>query len=257
MLAPLTASAFDAVDGLAHAVTTRAGGVSRAPYATLNVGLGSDDDRTAVDENRRRVASHLGFDNLVTPYQVHGDHIVVANDASIGRPRGDALMTNRPGVLLGVLGADCPGVLLVDAAQHALAVVHAGWRGVAAGIVRKTIDALAVTYATRVEELRVLIGPGIGMARYEVSDDVVDAIARALPEDVDVDARNIAAPTRPGHAQLSLTRTIHAQLVARGIAEAHVHAIDLCTFDEADRLFSYRRDGPSTGRHALVAGWRD
>ena len=70
-------------------------------------------------------------------------------------------------------------------------------------------------------------------------------------------ALQIAEPTRPGHAQLSLTRTIRAQLLARGIPEAHVHAIDLCTFDEAEHLFSYRRDGPRTGRHALVAGWRD
>lgn len=255
MLAPFTDPTFEALGGLAHAVTTRAGGVSRAAYATLNVGLGSEDSRECVEENRRRVARHLGFAHLITPYQVHGRHVAVVETTSPSRPRCDAMITDRQDVLLGVLGADCPGVLLVDPARHALAVVHAGWRGVAQGVVRAAIESLCTRYGSRAHDLHALIGPGIGMPRYEVDDDVIDGIRRSLPAATDLHAAGVCKPTRPGHAVLSLARALTIQLTAQGVAPGCVRTMEMCTFDEAAHFYSYRRDGARSGRHALVAGW--
>lgn len=246
---------LQAVAGLQHAVTTRAGGVSRAPFDTLNVGLGSADDAQHVNENRRRVASALGFAKLVTPYQVHGSDACVVTAAENGRPRCDALITNEPGVLLGVLGADCPGVLLVNEPRHVLAVVHAGWRGVASGIVTGVVRTMARTFGCRAEDTRALIGPSIGTPRYEVSDEVVDAIRKSLPAQLDLSDTGIIHATRPGHAQLALQETLRTQLTALGLRDDRLAAIDLCTYERNDRFYSYRRDGARTGRHALVAGF--
>ncbi|MDA1194945.1 MAG: polyphenol oxidase family protein [Planctomycetota bacterium] len=219
-------AALRGVPGLVHGLTTRA--VARAD-----------------------LAAGLGLGSLITAQQVHGPTVaVVEQDGPPGE--ADGLATDQPGLLLGVLGADCPGVLLVAPGQRALAVVHAGWRGVVAGVVSAALDLLSQRYDVAPQDLRVAIGAGIGAPRYEVSTDVAAAIAMS------VEARwrdYVISSARPGHAHADLRAAIRAQLVARGVSDAHIETHPSCTYDDA-RFFSYRREGPSTGRHLLVAGWQ-
>lgn len=248
---------LDDVPGLACAVTQRRGGVSPPPFDSLNLGLGTADPTTHAHTNRARVADALGFSSLTTPYQVHGNDVVVVDDTTDERPRCDALVVQTTGRLVGVLGADCPGVLIVDPVHRVLAVVHSGWRGTAANVVGATIDLLTTRFASRADELRAWIGPCIGAARYEVDAPVLAAIAAALGLGGDLTTHAIARPTRPGHAQLDLRAALAIQLTQAGLVPSAVATSTACTYaDDAD-FFSHRRDGPRAGRHALVAGWRD
>ena len=252
----LQAPALLGIPGLAHGLTTRAGGTSHAPYATLNLGLGTDDDVSAVQENRRRVAQTLGFARLETPYQVHGRAVVDARDLSgAQRPRADAVVTNEPGRLVGVLGADCPGILLVDPVQRALGVVHAGWRGFAAGVLSSCLEALGTRYGSQEADLRVFLGAAISGPHYEVDAPVLDAVARQLPADWRDPSRGILQTSHPGHGHLDLRAAIHLQLTTLGVAPERIEAVSSCTYADHRRFFSHRRDGATSGRHALVAGW--
>ena len=252
----LRAQGLDGVPGLAHGLTTRLGGTSGAPYSSLNLGLGTADDPVCVRENRTRVAQALGFGSLLTPYQVHGATVVDASClADPERPRADAVVTDRPGQLVGVLGADCPGVLLVDPARRALALVHAGWRGFAAGVVSSALEALGTRYGTQEADVRVLVGAAISGPHYEVDAPVLDAVRRQLPPGHDDPARRIVRPSRPGHAYLDLRAAIRMQLTALGVPSTQIEVQASCTFADEARFFSHRRDGATSGRHALVAGW--
>ncbi len=228
----------------------RRGGVSAPPFDSLNVGLSSGDDPEAVAENRRRVAKQLGFETPpVFAHQVHGTHAVVVDnpDAMVGD--ADALITDRPGVLLGVLGADCPGVALVAPEARVVAVVHAGWRGVAGGIVDAALDRLASEFQLQPDAFLASMGPGISRARYEVSDEVADAIRRALRKP----GNDVFRASRPGHTYVDLHRALASQLTSRGVGL--FGWLNTCTFDTDATWFSHRRDGPRTGRHGLFAGW--
>jgi len=223
-------SSLAALPGLVHAVTTR--GVSR-----------------------EAAAEALG--PLRTLHQVHGSRIVAAEADGDQIPteavRADGLSTNhRGGPVLGVLGADCPGVLLVAPEVGALAVLHAGWRGVVAGIVPGALHLLAARYGADPEQLRVGIGPGISGPRYEVSEEVADAVAASVGPD---ERDTVLTPGRPGHAHADLRAAIRAQLLRRGVRAAHIETHPACTYDDP-RFYSYRREGPETGRHLLLAGWR-
>jgi YfiH family protein len=247
---------LEGIPYLAQGVTSRLGGVSTGAFATLNLGLGTEDDPAAVHENRRRVAAALGAARLVLPHQVHGRDLrrVACASGRVEDPgQCDGLSTGEPGLALGVLGADCPSVLLVDAGARALAVVHAGWRGVATGIVAAALEHLYTEYGSAAEDLRVGIGPGISCARYEVSADVAEQIGAALP----IAARGrVLQSGRPGHAQADLVLAIRIQLESAGVPSASIETSDACTYDD-ERFYSHRQDRGRTGRHALVAAWRE
>ncbi len=245
------------IPGLAHGITTRAGGVSVGAYASLNLGLataedGTADDGEAVAANRSRVSAALGFERLLTPYQVHGAAVL---DLAEGRPsrddRFDGILSSAPGPLIGVLGADCPGVLLVAPAQRVLVVAHAGWRGIAARIVPEALRRLIEDYGATPASILAGVGPGISAARYEVSDGVAQKLRNAVPAAAHA---AVALAGRPGHAQADLQAAIQAQLIDGGVAAARIEVHRACTFDDA-RFFSHRQDQGITGRHALVAGW--
>jgi len=189
----------------------------------------------------------------MVPRQVHGAYVTVvrAPDQETQEAGCDGLTTDRTGILLGVLGADCPGVLLVAPVQRALAVVHAGWRGVAANIVPAAVSLLVQTYDVRADGILAGIGPGISAARYEVSDAVAAGIRAAIP----VTAHShVVRPGRPGHAHVDLGAALRAQLMASGVPPGSIEVHPSCTFEDP-RFFSHRRDAGVTGRHALVAGW--
>jgi len=235
---------------LVHALTTRRGGVSPPPFDHLNLGRVPGDAAAAVDENRRRVASALGAERILFPRQVHGTRVEVIRSDALPPGSADAVLTTAGGLLLGVLGADCANLLLVDPANHALALVHAGWRGLVAGVVPAAIRALVQTFGTNPAALRVGVGPAICARHYEVGPDVVDAVQAAW-----IDGPPLLRRTAAGRAQLDIVSGLEHQLHVAGVDPTRIEVLHRCTWEEHDTFFSHRRDGPRTGRHALVAGW--
>jgi YfiH family protein len=214
-----------------HGFFTRRGGVSGGAYASLNCGLRGDDDPAHVAENRARVAAELGgsASALVTLRQVHGNAVLrVEGPPGVLPPvEADALVTDRPGVVLGVLTADCAPVLFEDRAAGVIGAAHAGWRGAVGGVLEATIAAMAALGAEPAR-IAAVIGPCIGQASYEVRDDVRDAVG---------DARFFAPGRDAVHVQFDLAGYCAARLA--GIGTVEILAADTCA-DEA-RFFSHRR----------------
>src|SRR6476659_7635799 len=170
-------TALQSQDGVRHGFFTRQGGVSTGLYSSLNCGLGSKDDPESVAENRARVAEMLGTgpDRLLTLFQVHSAKAVVAKKPWIadGAPEADAVVTNVPGLAIGVLTADCAPVLFCDAEARVIGAAHAGWRGALSGIVESTVEAMA-TLGAKPERIVAVIGPTISRNAYEVGADYVE-----------------------------------------------------------------------------------
>ncbi len=226
-----------ALPGIAHGFFTRAGGVSSGIYASLNCGTGSKDERALVMENRARVTAALGVaaDRLATPYQVHGTEVVVVKDVwAPGKgPKADAVVTDRPGVALGVGTADCGPILLADAEARVIAAAHAGWRGALAGVAEAAIAAMERLGARR-ERIVAVLGPSISQANYEVGPELVASFIAADP----ANARFFIPSGREGHSLFDLPGYTIARLTAAGVTAANM---DLCTYAEPERFFSYRR----------------
>jgi len=226
----------DMLAGVPHGFLGRVGGVSTGAYASLNVGLGSDDDRAALAENRRRaVAAVAPGALLVTVHQVHSVEAVYAgapwpDDA---RPQADALVTDRPGLALGILTADCTPVLLADAEAKVIGAAHAGWRGAFAGVIESTVAAMERIGAER-GRIRAAVGPVIARKSYEVDDGLARRFAEADPGN-----ERFFTPGREGHHQFDLEAFVLSRLAESGITRAE--ALGLDTYDDPARFFSYRR----------------
>ncbi len=252
---PVIRPAWPAPPNVQAAATTRQGGVSTGPFATLNLGFHTDDDPQRVAENRRRLAARL---ELPGPprwlQQVHGSQVVRA-DLVTGLATADASYTRRRGVVCAVMTADCLPVLLCHRQGQAVAAIHAGWRGLVAGVIPATWAALAASSPTHVasgNDWLAWLGPAIGGAVYEVGADVRAAF------DAVGDYAAAFAPS-PAHADrwlLDVASVARQQLVALGVAVyrgdgAHPDAND-CTFSAPDRFFSHRRDGRCGRLAALI-----
>ena len=221
-----------------HGFFTRGGGVSAGPYASLNCSLSSQDSRDAVLENRARAIRSLNGDpaGLVGLTQVHGADVVrvtAAWPAGAG-PRADAMVTDRPGIALGIVTADCAPVLFADAAAGVVGAAHAGWRGAVAGVLEATIQAMCALGA-QVERIAAAIGPCIGQDSYEVGADLRDAV---LARDA-ADARFFAPGRRPAHWQFDLAAYCGGRLAAAGVGRLDTIRAD--TAAEEARFFSHRR----------------
>ena len=234
---PLRSPELEAAgSGIRHGFFTRRGGVSGGIYAGLNVGQGSADAPESVAENRRRVAAHLGVaePDLATLWQVHSpDVVTVSGPLPAERPKADALVTDRPGVALGVLTADCGPVLFADADAGVIGAAHAGWKGAFTGVLENTVAAMTKLGA-RPERIVAVLGPSIGPRNYEVGPEFVARFTEA-------DARNdryFAASPRDGHAMFDLNAYTLDRLRAAGVTAGH---IDRCTYAHEDLFFSYRR----------------
>jgi len=223
-----------ALEGVPHAFLGRRGGVSTGIHAGLNVGIGSDDDAGAVTENRRRATEAvLPGARLVTLYQTHSADVVRALTAFDDRPHGDALVTERPGLALGILTADCAPVLLADRAAGVVGAAHAGWKGAIGGVTDAAIDAMERLGARR-DRIAAAIGPCIARSSYEVDD----AFARRFEEDDPANER-FFAPGRPGHHQFDLEAYVAHRLALAGLVRIEMLGLD--TYGDEDRFFSFRR----------------
>lgn len=224
------------LDQLPHGFLGRRGGISRGELAGLNIGYGSNDDRAAIDENRRRAIDAVSAGaNLVTVHQVHSAEAVAVDHAwpYADRPHADAMVTDRPGLLLGILTADCAPVLLADADAGVIGAAHAGWRGALAGVTDSAIAAMEALGA-QCAHIHAAIGPCIAQASYEVDEAFR---GRFVDESSDNGRFFVEGPAGKPHFDLE-AYVVH-RLLAAGVGE--VEALNLDTYGDEDRFYSFRR----------------
>ncbi len=237
-LSPIISDVLSNASGeiVTHGFFTRQGGVSEGIYEGLNVGLGSRDTPQRVIENRARVAGWFGapIENLATVHQIHSpDVFTVKGPYDGGRPEADALVTATPGIVIGVLAADCGPVLFADAEGGVIGAAHAGWKGALYGVLENTIDAMIALGARR-ERITAVLGPSISAANYEVGPEFVE---RFLAIDPDY-ARYFSPSTNEDHSMFDLQGLTVARLKAAGVNAAMTGH---CTYADEKRFFSYRR----------------
>jgi YfiH family protein len=271
----LQVPAFARLPWLIHGFSTKPAGVSNQDaQKVLNLGFTEWDTKENVLENRRRFQSALGASDLklISLKQIHSDviHLLDAPPAEICQ--GDASITNRPGLLLAVQTADCVPILLVDPKKRAVAVVHAGWRGTLARIVVKAIGKMQMQYKSKPADLLAAIGPSIGGCCYEVGTEVATQFLsqfaeapqwfdefRTGDEPNPIQWLNMMPPGHqppPKNVLLDLRKANSAQLLGAGLCAPNIFVSDLCTACQRDLLFSYRKEGPQSGRLMSVLGIR-
>ncbi|MCK4546225.1 MAG: peptidoglycan editing factor PgeF [Candidatus Eisenbacteria sp.] len=231
---------------LIHGFSTRLGGVSRGPYASLNLWHESGDPTGNVLENRSRLATALNIDppELSTARQVHGDQVIDVRESFCDRSfDADGVVTDQAGVVLAVGTADCVPILLWDPEHHAIGAVHAGWKGAALGIARRAIRKMIDAFGSRPGGIRAAIGPAAGPCCYEVGPYVAGKFA---PDYV------VRLPGKRPH--LDLWASNRHQLLEAGLTDAHIDMANLCTLCHPDLFFSYRRDNGVTGGMLSVIG---
>ncbi|MEM6430927.1 MAG: peptidoglycan editing factor PgeF [Deinococcota bacterium] len=241
-LAPLTAPNIS----VPHAFTTRAGGISPAPYTSLNLGLSSGDSEVNVAENRSRMLEAFGSsqDQCCAFHQVHSSTIVTAKPTYF-ELEADASITNDPTLTLIISTADCLPILFYDPVQQVIGAAHCGWRGTVAGLACKMIRRFADDYGSTPADIHVAIGPGISQANYQVGAEVVGAFQEAGFSD------SCYAPDGTGRYKLDLVAANREVLTAAGVR--NIWQSPYCSFAEPALFYSHRRDKGRTGRHwALI-----
>jgi len=232
--------------------TTRHGGCSKGNYAGFNINPYCGDDPRHVAENRKELAQQLGLDveRIVMPHQTHSDISRYVDSAVLGKPEEertrfldgvDAVMTDEPGLCVGVSTADCIPVLLYDSEHRAVCAVHAGWRGTVARIVQKTVMEMQKRFMTEPQTLSAVIGPGISRDSFEVGDEVYEVFGNA-----GFDMTEIS--TRKDKWHIDLPKCNLLQLVNAGVDPANVTSSPVCTYNHAEDYFSARRLGVNSGR---------
>ncbi len=258
---------YDLSDDVKAFSTTRHGGVSKGNYASLNINEYCGDSKANTDANRLLLANELGIDvnHIIMPHQTHGVESRIIGEEFATLPDDvkkmllegvDAVMTNIPGMCIGVSTADCIPVLLYDEEHHAAAAIHAGWRGTQARIVHKAVQEMRMAYQTDPTKLKAVIGPGISLDNFEVGDEVYADFEQAafdmsaIAEERIKRNPNAEDPTkafeRKWHINLPLANI--QMLTHNGVDEANIINTGICTFDNADNYFSARRLGIESGR---------
>lgn len=242
---PIIQPRWPAPAGVRAVVTTRSGGVSRPPFEQLNLALHTGDDPETVMENRRRLGRALGLPGgAAWLEQVHGTTVAEAEAVTPDATQADAVIARRSGIVCAVLTADCLPVCLCDPAGEEVAVAHAGWRGLAAGV----LEAAVAAFTRPPEALLAWLGPAIGSAAFEVGPEVRRAFVQRDPGTAPAFSRALG-----DRWFADLHALARARLQACGV-EA-VYGITACTYGDPERFFSYRRDG-RTGRMATLI-WRE
>lgn len=253
---PITSPLLDescAGTAIRHGFFTRHGGVSRGIYQGLNVGLGSNDERAHVVENRTRVCGWFPLppERLATPHQIHSSDVVIVDENYDGeRPEADAMVTAAPGLIVGVLTADCGPILMADPEGGVVAAAHAGWRGALDGIIGNTVAAMEECGARR-ERIIASVGPSISGPNYEVGPEFVD---RFMTEDAANDVY-FTPSKRENHSNFDLQSYVLRRLADAGVTAQHCGH---CTYADEAMFFSYRRTThrgePDYGRQISAIG---
>ncbi len=232
------AAPLEALGGPRHGFLTRAGGVSEGAFASLNCGYGSGDDPTRITRNRAIALDRVGAPDaaLCTAFQRHTALCATVTEPwpDGAGPQVDAMVTDRPGIALGVLTADCAPVLFADRARRVIGAAHAGWRGALAGVLEAAVAAMAAL-GSAPGDIVAAVGPCIGQGSYQVGPEFRDAFAAADP----ANDRYFTASVRESHHMFDLPGYVADRLAALGLAEVAVAAPDTCA--DAERFFSYRR----------------
>lgn len=245
-----------------HAFTTRAGGVSKGPYSSMNLALHVGDRPGDVLENRERAcrALGMGLEDLVCGQQVHGDQSRVVEEGDRGRgardyqsaiPEADALVTDRPGILLASYYADCVPIMILDPVKRAIALVHAGWKGTALRIAGAALKAMGRAFGTDPGDCLAVIAPSIGPCCYEVDRPVIDALAGG-----GFDPGQFASSSRHGRWKLDLPLANRAVLTGAGVKGESIAMSGLCTSCRPDLFYSYRGQSGKCGRMASLMALR-
>jgi len=232
----LRSNLLQQLPGITHGFFGREGGVSEGIYASLNVGAGSRDKPEHVQQNRTMVRDTIGGKMLHTVYQCHTANVLtIGADFQPSDTPADAMVTNLPGRVLGILTADCAPVLFADARARVIGAAHAGWKGAFTGVLENTLQAMETLGAQR-NRIVAAIGPCISQASYEVGPEFVTRL-------VEADANNAQFfaqfHQKPGHSHFALGAYVAARLAACGIAQIDAIARDTCA--EEENFFSYRR----------------
>lgn len=237
-------------DGIVHGISTRQGGVSEAPYATLNLSYAVDDDPERVTENRRRFALAVGGDpeRQLSARQVHGDAVLMVDDhyrTGGPPPEVDIQITDRPGWLLSLRFADCVPIVLAHPERRAIGVVHSGWRGTRIRAVATAIRALEERYGAEPGGLLVGIGPSIGPCCFEVGEEVAREFA---------DPPGGVVPGKRDRPHVDLWALNRAAAIEAGVPAERVRVAEICTKCQADCFFSHRAHGFPAGRFGAAIG---
>jgi YfiH family protein len=231
-------------EGFVHGFPERTGGVSTGARASLNLGKRWGDGPEVVEENRRLLAQHVGYDpqELVATRHVHGTAVWAVGEPLTADAEFDGLVCDRPGPVLGAFAADCVPILFADPDRRVVGACHAGWRGAVHGVAANTI-ARMVELGARADQIRVALGPSIGPCCFEVGPEVVDEF-RAVFGDVPG-----MVPRGPHKDHIDLRVALRTSLERAGVVANHIDDHPPCTKCEPDRFFSYRRDGKDGGVH--------
>lgn len=253
-LAYYTFAALDAFPELLHAITTRHGGVSTGPWASLNLTNGTGDRREAVEENLRRVADVLGLQraDLVSPNQRHTANVRRVHRHDRGRifEGYDILVTDEPGMPLLLRYADCAPILIYDPAHRAIGVVHSGWRGTVLGAARAAVEAMRNQFGSKPAEMIAAVGPAIGPCCYQVGQDVADAVAATFAH-----AQELLPKQPDGSLHFDLWAANRRLLAAAGIRQ--IVMAEMCTACRTDEFYSYRAERGRTGHFGAVMMLKD
>ena len=238
-----------------HAFSTRLGGVSAAPFDTLNLAhpgvadtSGPADDPVGITHNYERLLAAIGCEHHARAWvhQVHGRQTVRVDESNVQEhPEADAMITGRPGIALSIRVADCVPILIAVRSGGQVAAAHAGWRGIVTGVVPATVNELSNCYDLRACDLVAAVGPCISAAHYEVGPEVVQAFLEA----------GLGATIHDGSggkAHVDLAGAVAAQLTAAGLDPSMIDRSQCCTYRDADLFYSHRRDAGITGRMAAI-----
>ena len=250
--------AFNAAGVVRHGFSTRLGGVSQAPFDTMDLGIYNGDALPAVEANRLAFAQAVGVEaeRIVCCHQVHGTRVAAVDSRDGGRgfldgdtaiADTDGLMTDEPGVGLWACFADCTPLFFLDPVKRVIAVSHAGWRGTVARMGVVTVQQMQAVYGCRPEDILAGIGPAIGPCNYEVDTPVIEKVQQAFefwPQ--------VLRFTAPERARLDLWEANRLQLIEAGLTAEHITVSGWCTYCSDDLFYSYRRDNGRTGRMAAL-----
>lgn len=239
---------FSAFPNLIAAQSKRTGGVSKGDFNSLNLGLNTEDAEEHVEQNRKLFFSALGIDesNLASSYQVHGNEILIANESQ--RATGyDAIITNKVNLFVAVTIADCTPVLIYDKHTHAVAAIHAGWRGTAAKIVERTLNEMQKIFGTKAEDCFAYIGTCISKNAFEVGSEVAK----------EFDAEFVQFNETKQKHFVDLKAANLQQLQQFGVPISQIEIAETCTVLNNDSYFSYRKENGKTGRMLAVIGRKE